>query len=156
MIASKFTRALAATVAGGSLAAILAAGATAGMASSASAATAPAPAAGVAPAATTAAGDRIVGYEAGHGTVWLHNPSTGCGSTPASRPAAAAAGSRSVATSPPARPRRSAGRPPMTTGLTPGAPTARCGNAPTARPAGAPDTRSAASYWPGRGPPPPY
>ena len=77
MIASKFTRALAATVAGGSLAAILAAGATAGMASSASAATAPAPAAGVAPAATTAAGDRIVGYEAGNGTVWLHNLSTG-------------------------------------------------------------------------------
>lgn len=77
MFASKYTRALAATMAGGSLAAILAAGATAGLASSASAATAPAPAAGVTPAATIAAGDRIVGYTTGNGPVSLHDLSTG-------------------------------------------------------------------------------
>ena len=85
MITSKFsrrwprgrrlaTRALAATVAGGGLAAGLLAGPSIGLASAASV---PGPAAGVAPGATTAAGDRIVGYVAANGTAWLHNLSTG-------------------------------------------------------------------------------
>jgi hypothetical protein len=81
MITSKFNRrgprgrrlaiqALAATIAGGGLAAVLAAG-------TASAATAPAPAAGVAPGATVAGSTREVGYTASGGSVWLRNLSTG-------------------------------------------------------------------------------
>jgi hypothetical protein len=77
MFASKFSRALAATVAGGSLAVILAAGATAGVASSASAATSPAPAAGVAPAAAVIGSDRLLGYTGTDGSFWLRNLSTG-------------------------------------------------------------------------------
>ena len=64
------TQALAATVMGGGLAAVLAAG-------TASAATAPAPAAGVAPGATVAGSTRVVGYTATDGSVWLRNLSTG-------------------------------------------------------------------------------
>ena len=78
MFASKFTRrALAAAVAGGSLATILAAGATGGLASSASAATSPAPAAGIAPAAAVIGSDRLLGYTGTEGGVWLQNLSTG-------------------------------------------------------------------------------
>ena len=81
MITSKFNRrgprgrrsatmALAATIAGGGLAAVLAAG-------TASAATAPAPAAGIAPGATLAGSTRVVGYTATGGSVWLRNLATG-------------------------------------------------------------------------------
>ena len=96
MITSKFnrrgprgrrlaTQALAATIVGGGLAAVLAAGtASAGTASAAtasagtvSAATAPAPAAGVAPGATVAGTTRVLGYTATDGSVWLRNLSTG-------------------------------------------------------------------------------
>jgi hypothetical protein len=81
MITSKFNRrgprgrrsatmALAATIAGGGLAAVLAA-------ATASAATAPAPAAGIAPGATAAGSTRVVGYTATGGSVWLRNLSTG-------------------------------------------------------------------------------
>ena len=90
MIASKFSRrwprgrrlasrALAATVTGGGLAAALAVGLAA---APASALIVPAPATGLAPSVavvgtSAASTGRVVGYTAGNGTVWLHNLSSG-------------------------------------------------------------------------------
>ena len=68
-------RTLAATIAGGGLAAVLAAGTA--TAATASAATAPAPAAGIAPGAALAGSTRVVGYTAAGGSVWLRNLATG-------------------------------------------------------------------------------
>jgi hypothetical protein len=75
------SRALMATVAGGSLATILAAGVAGLSAGPASAAAAPAPAVGIAPGATVAGTTRVAGYTAAGGSVWLRNLSTGAAMT---------------------------------------------------------------------------